>query len=281
MFHEEELALIEKTCAAEPAVAGLILLGSVNRHDHDELSDLDLVCIMRNPSELPLLEEHLVAVHGNRVRLNCILESPKKLVIYIDDALRKIEIFLMTSLDDIIQYLIEEDFSCSVLLDKYGGISKQLNDLKEHYAVSRHTTKEDIVNGEIDKILYGFEAFSLANKRGDAYKAYFEYNLILHRLTRLIHVSRNKTRDLHLPPWILSNAYWSTAKMAEFQALQGCMDCADQNALKKRFLEFFAALLGDLNASVHLKRPVGLILSFLESVCKRDARVVESPSRRN
>ena len=126
-------------------------------------------------------------------------------------------------------------------------------------------------NEEIEKFVEAFEAASRAHNRSDAYSFYFQYNLALHRLARLVAISRKGPPRLYLIPQ-LTNTLLTEAERGPFIALNAPMDLKQGNQakllLQEKFIEFLRELSGD---PFRLSIDIEGLRNFLDAVRIRDA----------
>ena len=124
---------------------------------------------------------------------------------------------------------------------------------------------------EIDKLLNGFEAASAYHARYDEYRFYFEYNLALHRLVRILCIARGAPAKLYLPESFIDEVL-SENERDQFQRLTGEMCWAQINALKRRFLDFLYGVLEEIQTTISssLRHTLPEIRTFCEYVYARD-----------
>ena len=90
-----------------------------------------------------------------------------------------------------------------------------------------------LIDEEIEKFLVSFEAASSAHRRSDGYRFYFEHNLALHRLARLVELARGGDSYLFLPRMVLSGRM-TLAEQITFRSLHGELYLPEAAALKRR-----------------------------------------------
>jgi hypothetical protein len=124
---------------------------------------------------------------------------------------------------------------------------------------------------EIEKFVEAFEAASRAHNRSDAYSFYFQYNLALQRLARLISISRKGPPRLYLVRQ-LTNTLLSEKERGPFIALHATMDLKHGNQAKLRLQEKFLEFLRELSADpFRLTIDIESLRNFLDAVRIRDA----------
>jgi protein tyrosine/serine phosphatase len=126
-----------------------------------------------------------------------------------------------------------------------------------------------LVDGEIEKFLVGFEAASNAHRRSDGYRFYFEYNLALHRLARLVELARGNGDYLFLPRMLLSGRLGHQEQI-EFRDLHGVLYLPRAPEQKRKLAGAFLKIVRELAVRFPLRRSTESMASFLAAVQSRD-----------
>ncbi|MHA1730849.1 MAG: tyrosine-protein phosphatase [Promethearchaeota archaeon] len=205
-----------------------------------------------------------------------LLPNPPKGVLYTTQGLTKVEIFFVETLDQIRDFLpagmSPGDF---VLLDKEGAVRTELEKLNLLDPDGLLTTgKVDVtsrINEELFKIIYGFEACSSAQAAGDRYRSYFEYNLILHRLVRLVSLARGHLNRLYLPRNFTGKVLKAN-EIQRFLSLNGVLTGEKWDDLVGRFTSFLSGILDEIEkkGNVKLAIPPSRAINFCQNLRERE-----------
>ncbi len=259
-------------------VTGVLLMGSMARETVTPTSDIDLAFVLSKggppaPEIVKNLIDRVLSLFYGSLRLHCILFEPTKLALFLGEAYTKVDLFLAQNIAEVSLYLpwdLPPDRF--ILVDKLGTLHQDLSTHKVLSAgdasiQSRNTSEK--FNAEIDKLLYAFEAVSTDYARRDDYRIYFEYNIALHRLVRLICIGRGFPEETFLPtnfgPRMLS-----ASERTVFQELQGEMNLTHARGLLQRFLAFFFTLLDQEKGKIKLRHSISSIREFCENIIHRD-----------
>jgi hypothetical protein len=122
---------------------------------------------------------------------------------------------------------------------------------------------------EIDKFLVAFDACSAAHARSDAYAFYFQYNLALGRLIRLVQLARDGVRHLYLPRNVLAG-HMPVQEQLEYRALAGTLYLPEALDRKRKLAERFLAMVAEAGAALGVRRDAGTLRELLDAVQRRD-----------
>ncbi len=259
-------------------VTGVLLLGSMARKTVTPTSDIDIAFVLSKgslsaPDLVKNIVDGVITLFFGSLRFHCLLSGPTKLALFLGEAYTKVDLFLAQDLAEVSLYLpwdLPPDRF--ILVDKLGTLQQDLSTNKALSAgdastQSRNTSEQ--FNAEIDKLLYAFEAVSLDYARRDDYRFYFEYNIALHRLVRLICIARGFPEETFLPP-NLGPRMLSASERTAFQELQGEMNLTHARDLLQRFLAFFFNLLDQEKGRIKLRHSTSSIREFCENLFHRD-----------
>ncbi len=259
-------------------VAGVILMGSMARKTVTPTSDIDLAFILSKggPSGPDLVKhtiDGVLALFYGNLRFHCLLSGPTKLALFLGEPYTKVDLFIIQDVAEVSLYLPWDlPLDRFILLDKSGTLQQDLVTRKPPSAGDASTKAKNAAeqfNAEIDKVLYAFEATSLNYARRDNYRFYFEYNIALHRLVRLICIARGFPDETFLPP-DLGPRMLSAAERAVFQELQGEMNLFHARDLLQRFMAFFFTLLDTEQGRFKLRHSISSIREFCDNILHRD-----------
>ncbi len=286
---------LKEACEKSPLIEGFLVLGSHAGGIPTPRSDLDLAvveftdqtCEKGHAQNSNAIEKviggkiHEVSRRffpgGTPPPVNFAMGSPHKQVYFIGDALAKCEVFIVQGLGEIQGYLPKGVFPEEFLLvDKRGRLQEELIALnvitESGDPVKDNLDRASRVQEEIHKILYGFDACSTAHASGDGYRFYFEYNLLLHRLVRVVALMRGFTDRLYLPKQVTHGLFRAPDDRDAFRSLRGTITNREGNAVKRRFLAFLYDRLQEVQEEIPGGLPMSLeaIKLFCERVYARD-----------
>ncbi len=251
----------------EERVNALFWLGSFARGVAHWQSDLDAAVVLTDGASLPEMAEAVVSCLGPAVR-HCVGPLRGKLVLWCGEDLLKVEISLVRNPSELAWAAEARDVPPPRMVRAFArdGLTDAV------VARAREECGLDLTaraNEEIEKFLEGFEACSAAHRRSDAYSFYFEYNLTLHRVARLVQLSRGAPERLYLPPH-LTNRCLVGQERKEFLELAAPMYLPEAQAAKRRLITRFLAVYDELARQHGLIRPRASIVAFAEAIMARD-----------
>lgn len=126
-----------------------------------------------------------------------------------------------------------------------------------------------LVDEEIDKFVVAFEACSAAHRRSDAYQFYFQFNLALHRLARLVQLARGDPVYLYLPKMLLPSRM-SFPEQLRWRELCGTMYLPEAHDAKRRLAAAFLEVVRELYHQLPGARSEVELTDFLNAVLCRD-----------
>lgn len=257
---------VRRWAQGEDAVRVLLCYGTLALGRSSPYSDVDAAVVHRGAASEVLAS--LRQFFGARVRELAVIASRGEAAVWVDDALIKIDLRLASSPDGLMPMATTADVPAPrfvVVLDKDGCIAP----LAEAAAAKLHREPGPLADEEIEKFLIAFDAASNAHRRSDGYRFYFEYNLALHRLARLVELARGGDVYLFLPRMLLSERL-TLAEQERFRALHGVLYLPDAAPLKRRLAEEFLGIVEEASRRFSLRRDAGSLRRFLDSVLERD-----------
>jgi len=267
MQHLRELAEVVRVWAAnEDRVRALLWYGTQALGTFSPFSDVDAAILHRgDPAEVV---ESLRLELGQRVRECVHVHGRGEAAFWVDDALTKVDLRLVADPNELHAMATSMDvpaprFVAAVDKDQACGELLRLASLRgEKNPVA-------LVDGEIEKFLIGFEAASNAHRRSDGYRFYFEYNLALHRLARLVELARGNADYLFLPRMLLSGRLGHQEQI-EFRDLHGVLYLPRAPEQKRKLAGVFLKIVRELASRLPLRRSIDSMASFLAAVQSRD-----------
>ncbi|MFX0066755.1 MAG: tyrosine-protein phosphatase [Candidatus Hermodarchaeota archaeon] len=263
--------IVEKVLAFaknEVNVTALIALGSVARNDIQAYSDVDLALIRDQNSTEALICNNVKEIFQTDTVFSVITSPPTKLTLYLGNELLKLDLFIIKTFEEIKDYFWN---SCipepqnAILYDKMGN----LRTLIEQAEAPSPVNVPSEIERQIQMFLYAFEAFSNAHHASDGYRSYFEYNLALHRLVRIIYLLRGGRDFLFLPRKFVID-YVTDSERTIFRQLNGKIYLREVNKSKRLLLDFFYKILTEVKAKYLISIDLKTIKNFCEAIYKRD-----------
>jgi hypothetical protein len=128
--------------------------------------------------------------------------------------------------------------------------------------------RQERAEREIDKFVVAFESCSAAYAKGDAYSFYFQYNLALGRLARIVQLTRVGYRYLYLPRGLLDAL--SLAEQESFRALSGTLVLDKARSSIDALGHAFFCAVDEAQSVLGVRRQVSALRGFLERLQRRD-----------
>lgn len=252
----------------EPRVRAILWYGSMARGDTSAHSDLDVAVVLREETDTTDIVRSCTDHFGHRVRDCSHIESRGEATLWLDEPMTKVDLQLVCTPESLAWLSDSPDITpprLVVALDKE-GICGALAD-RAARTVARDVKR--VAVEEVEKFLVAFEACSAAHRRSDGYQFYFQYNLALHRLARLVELSRGEPVFLYLPKLLLPRRM-SLPEQIRWRELRGTIYLPEANEAKRRLAAAFMETVVELGARVPLRRTSDDLRRFLEAVILRD-----------
>jgi protein-tyrosine phosphatase len=249
-------------------VRALFWYGSYSIKKEKADSDLD-VAVLFEPHSTPNWQELEQMIGDVRLKLG-VTSGSGRVTFFIGDGLRRVDLSWATTQAGLawLADCPEVPEPRLVLAFERDGAGREL---ELRAAVRLEIEPVWRAHEEIEKFTEAFEAASRAHSRSDAYAFYFHYNLALHRLARLVAISRNGLPRLYLVPQ-LTNTLLAEAERSPFIALSAPMDLKQGNQAKLRLQEQFIKFVRELGSGpLKLDVDVDSLTRFLDAVRIRDA----------
>ncbi|MFX0067436.1 MAG: tyrosine-protein phosphatase [Candidatus Hermodarchaeota archaeon] len=252
----------------EANVTALIALGSVARNDIQTYSDVNLALIRDQNSTEALICNNVKEIFQTDTVYSVTTSPPTKLTLYLGNELLKLDLFIIKTFEEIKDYFWN---SCipepqnAILYDKEGNLRTILEQTEAPSPVNVALE----IERQIQMFLYAFEAFSNAHHASDGYRSYFEYNLALHRLVRIVYLLRGGREFLFLPRKFIID-YVTDAEQIIFRQLNGKIYLREVNKTKRQLLDFFYDILTEVKSKFPIPIDLEVIKNFCEAIYKRD-----------
>lgn len=255
----------------EPDIHALFWYGSYGYNIMTPKSDLDTAWIISSTSSLPDLILRLEENLAIKFRIDRINEG--RITLWVSEDYYKIDIVTGTKPSDLDWLANKDDVPPPRLVLAHKKNSVDIGKLIERAQASipEYDTKvicKDILN-EINKFLVSFEDASAAHAKSDAYVQYFQYNLALGRLARLLQLEFGTRQYLYLPKNLLAG-YMPQDLHTEFIELSGSLYLPDIHAKKVHLADFFMKTVNRLVKKFKFDFNVITSEIFLQKIIKRD-----------
>lgn len=252
----------------EPRVRAIMWYGSMARGDANAHSDLDAVVVFREGTNVTDIVRSCAKSLGHRVRACSHIESRGEATLWVDEPMTKVDLQLVGALESLAWLADSPDITpprLVVALDKEaicGALAER---------AARPVTRDvkQLTDEEVEKFLVAFEACSAAHRRSDGYQFYFQYNIALHRLARLVELSRGEPVYLYLPKLLLPR-HMSLPEQIRWRELRGTIYLPEANEAKRRLAASFVETVAELSSRVPCLRTVDELRGFLDAVILRD-----------
>lgn len=236
-IHDQVIRKILRYAETHPLVTGLIALGSIGRNAFHYFSDIDLALVIADSVDKRGIASDIVKNFGEDVKYKLTFLNPMKLVLYLEGDLTKLDLFIIEEFKEIDQYYRGSAITepeATILYDQTGELSRLVR-----VKTPTSETETDLeIDRQVKMFLYAVEAFSNAQRMSDGYRSYFEYNLALHRLVRLVYLLRGGTRFLFLPR-NFARDYLTPEEQQIFRGLNGQIYLKAINKTKRDLYTFF------------------------------------------
>lgn len=261
---------------AEPSVRALFWYGGYGYKRIYPNSDLDVALLLRNTHNIPSVAEALIEEFiriGEQVAHHIADPTGKRITLWIGNSITKIDIVVGYRAEDL-RWLAEADDVPEPRLT----LAYPVDDPEIALLVARATKPIDVqgienrrnrAEQEIDKFLSAFEACSSAHAKSDAFEFYFQYNLALGRLARLIQLIRGGYRYLYQPRDLLSGLM-SLDEQKKFRSLAGTLYLPDALELKRKLASAFLDAVDEAVLSIGVRTPKDDLGNFLSQIQQRD-----------
>ena len=252
----------------EPRVRAILWYGSMARGDTSAHSDLDAAVVLREGTDTTDIVRSFPGHFGHRVRACSHIESRGEATLWVDETMTKVDLQLVCAPESLawladspditpprLVVALDKEEICGVLVDR--AAKTVVRDVKR------------VAVEEIEKFLVAFEACSSAHRRSDGYQFYFQYNLALHRLARLVELSRGEPEFLYLPKLLLPRRM-SLPEQIRWRELRGTIYLPEANEAKRRLAAAFMQTVVELGGRVPIRRTSDDLRRFLEAIILRD-----------
>lgn len=249
-------------------VEAILWYGSAARGDPGPTSDLDTVILHAETSPSLDVFESLLRHLGDRVSFSSFVPGDSEATVWVDRQLSKLDLHFGTNPERFGWLADCPDVPTPRLVVGYDP-DHRCSDIVTRASIELNRSVPALLNAEIEKFLRGFEAASSAHRRSDGYQFYFQYNLALHRLARMIELLRGDPVFMFLPKLLLPRRM-PLDEQKLWRALRGAIYLPEANDLKRRLAERFLEALSDAHSQYPVDRRLDQAEAFLQAVLRRD-----------
>lgn len=242
--------------------------GSYSLQKWSRGADLDAAVLVRPGCSLDLVREKICAVLGAESGMNLRRADPSRVICFVGNEHLKVECVIADDPEQLLWLADSDDVPPPRLV-----LAFERNDAGRNLAARAarpcmvDTTA--VVNREIEKFIEAFEACSRAHHRSDAYSFYFQYNLALGRLARLVQIARYGPERLYLPPQ-LTNTRLRPEERQGFIDLAGSLYLPKANGQKRKLMTKFLEFAEELSRTYAVEHGTAELRGFLEAIWQRD-----------
>lgn len=264
-----------------PSVRALFWYGGYGYGHLGPGSDLDMAVLLRTGAELSLVAEELVSTLGSvssPVEYSVIDAQERRLTVWMREALTKLDVVFGRTVEELSWLADASDVPPPRLTSAWPVHEPELVALLHRAAQpipeSDVGLRKERAEQEIDKFLVAFEACSAAHAKSDAYLFYFQYNLALGRLARLVQLTRVGHRYLYLPRQFLPQVL-SAEERKDFGLLAGTLQLSEAQDRKRALARALLRAVAEAWEALGVRRDASALAAFLERVQRRDVRLDE------
>lgn len=252
----------------DPRIRALLWYGSIARGDSAMHSDIDAALLLREGATAAEIVQACSHHFGDRVRACSHIPTRGEATLWMDSSLTKFDLHFVHQPESLGWLADSPDIAPPRLVVAFDKDSR-CGGLIERAAQPVHRDVQLLADEEIDKFLIAFEACSSAHRASDGYQFYFQYNLALHRLARLVELCRGDPVYLFLPKLLLPRRM-SMEEQLRWRELRGTIYLPEATDSKRRLARAFIATVSELHGLGSCTKPVGPIEQFLNDVIRRD-----------
>lgn len=254
----------------------LFVYGSAARPSLSPAGDLDLACIALAgvaPSEVLSSFETALRNRGIAVLFSARSGTRGLRTYWVGASPDRVDLLVAEDPSDLDWIVDAIDVEAPRLSLLWAVEPNRYRDLQNRAVMARNQGEELARNAlateEIEKFLVAFDAASRAHAESDGYRFYFQYNLALGRLARIVQLTRRGAYSLYLPRDLMASAM-SLEEQVQFRKLGGTLYLPEAAAKKNLISEAFLVAVQEAQRILGLDVDVSSIGGFLTQVIRRD-----------
>lgn len=253
---------VTRWAGACPGVEALLFYGSFARRQAEPASDLDAALLMEPGVSMTsiaasLEREFAAELTADRAG-SCTLQDGRQRVYWLGPTRRKLDLLLCSQPEELRWIAEASDVPAPRLVVASARPGARIDSLLASAQQEVNWTRDELrarADLEVEKFLVSLDASYRASQLGDDYAAYFQYNLALHQLIRLIQLARGGACHLYLPRALITR-HLDAAEAATLRTLAPGLNRSGLPAQALRLYRFFLDLVPELNDRLGCTRTV-------------------------
>ncbi len=256
--------------AKTETIETVLLIGSFGRRTPKPNSDIDYQIIVTKDFDNNLFVDNLKKEFQDELKYMLFLSEKNKWCFYFSEIFMITEIFVCYSKTEIDKYFLGSEIKVpenTIIFDKSNSILEYLNNitlLKQKNFAKEFSYK---IKNLITEFQNRFEGCSYNHSKSDGYKFNVLFSHALNAVVRLVYFCQGNTEHDYMPNNFLTSI--SYKQNLEIEKL-GTMDLRLANWHKRKLLDLFIKYLEIANSKFDLQLQTNDIISFLETIYKRD-----------
>lgn len=238
-------------------------------------SDLDVALLLYDKSINHIAQSLVETLEyfGEEIAHSIIILEDNRIAIWVGSSLIKIDIVVAYRTDDLQWLASAEDVPEPRLKLAYPVNDPEIELLIERASkpidVNETSNRRSKAEQEIKKFVIAFDACSNAHAKSDAFQFYFQYNLALGRLARIIQLTRDGYKHLYLPRQLLARLM-SVEEQQKFKKLACSLYLPDALDLKKNLALFFFDTIDEAAKILAIKISIPEVKKIILAIQQRD-----------
>jgi len=274
-MRERQLHALAETIAAwsasHPEVRACFWLGSFCRGSLHDGSDLDVALVLDASLDGARVYAELLRTlraGPESIEWSAHLSSDRRIVVWLGPHLVRLDVHYAHDASELSWLADAFDVAAPRMIAAWAPrdpalealVTRAAADIDRQDGNLRRLRAED----EIDKLVVAFQACAAAQMRGDPYVAYFQHNLALGRLVRVLQVTRASYDHLYLPRDVLAGM--SESEKLQVQALAASLRPAEATTVLERLADRFVDAVSEARAALGVEREPELLRQLLVQV---------------
>ena len=262
--------------AAHPGLRACFWFGGFCRGTVDDRSDLDVALVVASTVDARQLHAgilHALGALSETVEWSTHLMRERCIVMWLAPDLLRIDLHYAHDPAELSWLVDALDVPAPRLVAAWPPKDRTLDGLVARAAAAVDPNdaglRRERAENEVDKFVVAFEACSSAHARSDAYGFYFQYDLALGRLMRILQLARVGYDHVYLPRNLLAGRM-SQPEQLEMRALAGSLYLPEATRLKDRLAQRFVSGVIEARATLGIDRDAEQLRRLLERIRRRD-----------
>ena len=250
-----------------PGIEALLFYGSFARGQSVSGSDLDVALLVQPTVPTESVADAMKDWLGTEVTQDCTLQNGRQRVFWLGSTRLKLDLLLCSDPQELTWIAEARDVPAPRLSLAFARSLDRIQPVLAMASRDVPWTTEELrarADLEVEKFLTSLDASQRANRLGDEYAAYFQYNLALHQLVRLIQLARGGASQLYLPRGLLEQ-HLSRSEAERFRTLAASLHDSGLAVQSQRLSQFFLGLCPELNDKLGTSRTAAELSRMLLS----------------